>query len=151
MSRRITHTKGAVTGLPLPRFASLRADTVNVRRGPGTRYPIEWVFKRRHLPVIIVREFENWRLIRTMDRVEGWVHTALLTGRRSFIVGSKRVYLYRRPQPESRRVAALDPGVIGRFVHCAQNDSWCQAEAAGHRGYMLRSSVWGSEPGELVN
>ena len=41
------------TGLPLPRFASLRSDEANVRSGPGTRYPIEWVFRRKGMPVEI--------------------------------------------------------------------------------------------------
>ena len=65
-------TKGATTGLPLPRYATLRADKVNLRRGPGTRYPIDWVFRRRHLPIRVIREYGPWRQIRTVDHVEGW-------------------------------------------------------------------------------
>ena len=42
------------SGLPLPRFASLKADEVNVRTGPGPRYPVDWVFKSRNMPVEIV-------------------------------------------------------------------------------------------------
>ena len=41
----------AQTGAPLPRFAALRADEVNLRAGPGTEYPVEWVFLRRALPI----------------------------------------------------------------------------------------------------
>ena len=52
------------SGLPIPRFASLRSDEVNVRTGPGTRYPVDWVFKRKSMPVEIVAEYENWRKIR---------------------------------------------------------------------------------------
>ena len=79
-------TKGSATGLPLPRFAALRSDEVNLRAGPGTRYPIDWVYKRRDLPVEILREFEVWRLIQDPDGIKGWVHQATLTGRRAFIV-----------------------------------------------------------------
>jgi len=78
--------KGSNTGLPLPRYAALRSDEVNLRAGPGTRYPIQWVYKRRELPVEIQREFEVWRLVQDPDGTKGWVHQATLTGRRSFIV-----------------------------------------------------------------
>ncbi len=65
---------------------ALRADEVNMRTGPGTRYPIEWVYKRRELPMEIEREFEVWRLVRDQEGVKGWVHQATLTGRRTVVV-----------------------------------------------------------------
>ena len=69
-----------MTGMPLPRFAALKTDEVNLRSGPGTRYPIQWVYKRRDLPVQIEREFEQWRLISDQDGERGWVNQATLTG-----------------------------------------------------------------------
>ncbi len=80
--------KGTNTGLPLPRFASLRADKVNMRAGPGERYPIQWVYHRRGLPVQIEREFDVWRLVEDSDGVKGWVHQATLAGARDFVVPS---------------------------------------------------------------
>src|SRR5262245_37242621 len=71
------------SGLPLPRFASLRSDEANVRSGPGTRYPIDWVFRRKGMPVEIVAEYENYRKIRDWQGASGWVHQSLLTGKRS--------------------------------------------------------------------
>ncbi len=41
------------TGMPVPRFASLKSDEVNMRSGPGQRYPIVWVYKRKAMPVEI--------------------------------------------------------------------------------------------------
>lgn len=81
--------KGSVTGMPLPRFASLRADEVNWRAGPGSRYPIQWVYHRRGMPVQILREFDVWRLIADVSGNKGWVHQATLVGRRSFIIAGE--------------------------------------------------------------
>lgn len=78
--------KGTNTGLPLPRYAALRADAVNMRSGPGTRYPIQWVYRRRDLPVRIEREFDVWRLVEDSDGVKGWVQGATLVGTRSFVI-----------------------------------------------------------------
>src|SRR5580658_6054598 len=78
--------RGSNSGLPVPRFVSLRAAQVNLRAGPGERYPIEWVYQRRDLPVEIEREFDIWRLIRDADGVRGWVQEVMVMGRRSFEV-----------------------------------------------------------------
>ena len=84
------------SGLPFPRFASLRSDEVNVRTGPGTRYPVDWVFKRKSMPVEIVAEYENWRKIRDWQGASGWVHQSLLTGKRSFLISTKAADRTRR-------------------------------------------------------
>ena len=77
--------KGSVTGLPIPHFLSLRADVVNMRAGPGTRYPIIMIYHRRHMPVKILREFDVWRLIEDVDGQKGWIQQAILSRERFFI------------------------------------------------------------------
>lgn len=143
--------KGSVTGLPLPRFASLRADEVNMRAGPGTRYPIEWVYKRRDLPVEIEREFEVWRLVQDPDGTKGWVHQATLTGRRSFIVGAADATLRRSAEDDAAPVAILKPGVIGHIRTCDHATNWCQVQVADYRGWLRRSEFWGTLDGEAVS
>lgn len=143
--------KGSVTGLALPRFAALRSDDVNFRAGPGTRYPIEWVYRRRNLPVEIVREFDVWRLVRDEEGTEGWVHQATLTGRRSFIVIGAEHRLRAAPSEGAATVARMAPGVVGRLVHCDANATWCEAQVKGYHGFLKRAAFWGSFPGEAVN
>jgi SH3-like domain-containing protein len=142
--------KGSATSLPLPRYAALRSDEVNLRAGPGTRYPIDWVYKRRELPVEIQREFEVWRLVRDPDGIKGWVHQATLTGRRSFIVTGGDATLRRDPQDSAAPVAILKPGVVGHIRACQANSDWCQVQAGDYRGFLKRSQFWGTLPGEAV-
>src|SRR5688572_3042889 len=78
-------SRGA-TGLPLPRFVSLKSNNVNVRRGPGQDYDVVFTYVREGLPVEITDEFENWRKIRDSDGSEGWVFHSLLAGKRTAIV-----------------------------------------------------------------
>lgn len=144
------NSKGTVTGLPLPRFAALRADEVNMRVGPGSRYPIEWVYKRRDLPVEIQREFDVWRLVRDPDGVRGWVQQATLVGRRTFIVTGTERTMRARPDDQARAVAQLMPGVIGRIRSCKQGAEWCEVEVDRRRGWLKRSEFWGTLPGEAV-
>jgi SH3-like domain-containing protein len=142
--------KGSNTGLPLPRFAALRSDEVNLRAGPGTRYPIQWIYQRRELPVEILREFEVWRLVEDTEGIKGWVHQATLTGRRSFIVTGGDATLRRDPQDGGRPVAILKPGVIGHLRSCQASSEWCQVQTGDYRGYLKRSQFWGTLPGEAV-
>jgi SH3-like domain-containing protein len=135
------------SGLPLPRFASLRSDNVNVRTGPNTRYPVDWVFKRKSMPVEIVAEFDNWRKIRDWQGVSGWVRENLLTGKRSFIIPGKAASLQKAPAASAEVVARLEPEVVGEIRSCSGD--WCRVKVSGVSGWIERAEMWGvykSEP-----
>lgn len=134
----------------LPRFAALRSDEVNMRAGPGTRYPIQWTYRKRDLPVEIEREFEVWRLVRDIDGTRGWVHQATLTGRRNFIVKGGDATMRDAPKESGGAVAILKQGVIGRIRSCEANAEWCQVQTGSYRGYLKRDHIWGILPNEAV-
>lgn len=135
----------------LPRFVSLRSDEVNMRVGPGTKYPIEWVYKRRDLPVEIERQFEVWRWVRDADGIQGWVHEATLMGRRSFIVQKADATLRSSASDTASAVAILQPGVIGRIRSCGSASDWCEVQTGSYRGYLRREQFWGTLPDEAIN
>lgn len=143
--------KGTVTGQDLPRWASLRADEVNLRVGPGTNFQIEWVYHRRDLPVKIEREYEVWRQVEDMDGIKGWVHQATLAGRRSFVIKDIERNLRSAPDDSASIVARLKPGVVGRIRGCAANVDWCEVQTGDYRGFLKREEFWGTFPGEAVN
>jgi SH3-like domain-containing protein len=143
--------KGTDSGLPLPRFAALRSDEVSLRAGPGTRYPIEWIYQRRELPVEIEREFEVWRLVSEPDGTRGWVHEAMLTGRRGFLINADQPQTMRAtPADTAAAIAILKTGVVGRLLTCPAANSWCQVEVEGYRGWLPRTAFWGTLPDETV-
>lgn len=142
--------RGPVTGLPVPRFVSLRSDEINLRAGPGTRFPVEWTYRRAGLPVEIVREFDTWRRIRDVDGVEGWVQQARLAGRRTFLVRGEERTLRASPDPRAEPVARLEPGVIGTIRRCEAASDWCEVSVPGARGFLRREAMWGVYPGEEV-
>ncbi|PPQ29711.1 hypothetical protein CCS01_20685 [Rhodopila globiformis] len=135
----------------LPRFASLRADEVNMRAGPGRRYRINWVYKRRDLPVEIMREYDVWRWVRDPDGIEGWMQQATLMGRRTFIVQKADATLRAEASDAAAAVAILKPGVIGRIRSCEAASDWCNVQAGSYRGYLRREQFWGVFPGEAIN
>lgn len=132
----------------VPRFVSLRSGEVNVRTGPGTRYPVEWVFTRKDIPVEITAEFDTWRRIRDWEGAEGWVHQSMLSGRRAVVVLGDIRSLRAAPQPGAPAVARLEPGVLGTLAHC--RGQWCEVEAGGYDGWLARGEFWGVYPDETV-
>jgi SH3-like domain-containing protein len=137
------------SGLPVPRFVSLRAETVNLRSGPGLRYPMEWVYRRKRLPVEVVAEFETWRRIRDPDGTEGWVHQTMITGRRTGIVRGTQP-LQRSDGDESHPLAILSPGVVVNVQRCPANSPFCRVEVNGLQGWLRRERFWGVYPNEVV-
>lgn len=142
---------GAAEGdgsLPVPRFVSLHADKVNLRAGPGNRYPIDWILTRKDMPVEITAQFEHWRRVRDWEGTQGWVHQRMLSGKRGVIVkGGVRV-LYRQPDTTAAVVARLEPGVVASLLEC--EGPWCRVDAGEARGWLRRTEVWGVYPEEKV-
>jgi len=142
------------TGEPppkIPRFAALKTDETNMRKGPGQRYPIEWVYQRHDLPVEVEREYDVWRYVRDPDGVEGWVHQVTLSDRRTFVVQGKDAMLRADARDSASAVALLKVGVIGRLRECAEGSQWCQAQVAGYKGYLRRDQFWGLLPDEVLS
>jgi SH3-like domain-containing protein len=135
------------TGLPLPRFVSLRKDQVNVRTGPGIRYPVEWVFIYKNMPVEIMAEFKAWRKVRDWKGTTGWVHRSMLSGKyRWIIIRSKSTTLRREATPEAPVIARLKNKVVGRLKRC--RGPWCEVTVNGIQGWTKRTDIWGVYPKE---
>ena len=142
----------ATSGLPVPRFVSLKADRVTVRGGPDKDHDVAWIYTRVGWPVEITAEFENWRRIRDCDGAEGWVYHALLSGKRTAAVQLKNktdlASVYQAPDAHSSVEARLQVGVLATVKHC--NGIWCQISGDGFGGWIEQSALWGVYPGEKI-
>src|SRR5215813_11435318 len=113
-----------MSGLPIPRFVSLKADRVNVRAGPTKDHDVTWVYSRAGLPVEVTAEFENWRRIRDWEGAEGWVYHSLLSGRRTATVAAngknkdELLLLHQKPEANAAVTAKLQVGVLGAVKRC---------------------------------
>ena len=143
---------GRSSGLPVPRYVSLKADKVNVRGGPSRDHDVARVFTRAGIPVEITAESDNWRRIRDAEGAEGWVFHSLLSGRRTVLVApsSKMAAfpLYERPDPGTRVVAKLEPRVLGTVRHC--DKKWCRIFGEGFDGFIEQHLLWGVYPNVVV-
>ncbi len=143
------------SGLPIPRFVSLKADRINMRSGPGQQYPTKWVYRQAGLPVEVIREFEGWRQVRDAEGITGWIIGSLLSGRRTALVvpwerarTGRLVPLRTAARTDSSEIAKLEAGVIANVRYC--DGSWCSVSVGPHLGFVEQTKLWGVYPKERV-
>ena len=143
---------GAASGLPVPRFVSLKPDRVTVRGGPNRDHDISFVFTRSGLPVEITAESDNWRRIRDWEGSEGWVYHSLLSGRRTAVITMKNkedlALIHDRADPASAVAARLQAGVVAQVKHCTAG--WCHVSGNGFDGWIEQQRLWGVYADEKV-
>jgi SH3-like domain-containing protein len=138
---------GPETNLALPRYVSLHASKVRVRRGPGLEYRIDWIFQRSGLPVRVIDEYRNWRRITDSDDAGGWVYHALLTGRRMALVTAPEVTFRAEPDDTAAATARAEQGVVAHLLQCQPN--WCRVETHGSEGWLRKTAIWGVDADEV--
>ena len=143
---------GSASGLPVPRYVSLKSDRVNLREGPSKDHRTSWVFQRAGLPVEITAEFETWRKVRDSEGSEGWILHSLLSGRRTALIApwkkAEVLALFAKPDATTDVQAKLQAGVIANIKTC--NGKWCRVYGDGFDGYIEQTNLWGAYPDEKV-
>lgn len=153
---------GRETGLPLPRFVSLKRDFVNLRVGPGRKYSIAWQYRQQGLPVEVIQEFDQWRRIRDSEGATGWVLHTLLSSRRTALIAP-----WKRPLTvdgrtmeavflNGKRTASMDASTVARpqagllvdVEECLPQ--WCAVKAHGTGFWLTRDQLWGIYPDESL-
>ncbi len=133
------------SGKPVPRFETLRYSAVNGRAGPSRDHPILWRYEREGLPVLIIKESRDWRRVRDPDGDEVWMHSRMLRAAPRAVV--RHDALMRAKASETAPdVARLRSGVLATVKRCEA--VWCEIEAGGRAGWLLRTHLWGVEESE---
>lgn len=139
--------------LVVPRFVSLKMGEVNLRTGPGNRFPIKYVYKKKNYPVEIIDEYELWRRIREADGTIGWVHRRMLTGVR-YVLITRDDRLLKKQKPDSVVLAIAQKGTIARVETCPPHELYCKVvfnfNGRKLRGWMNKNSFYGIYPNEVI-
>ena len=141
---------GKFSSLPIPRFISLKTEPVYMRRGPGIRYPILWVYQKKSLPLEIIEEFNTWRKVIDPDGAEGWIHQSMLTGKRSGLVINDLAELYKGSNSRSEIMAKIERSVVLTIVSCPQKVDFCNVRYNDLKGWIKKNNLWGIYPDEII-
>ncbi len=144
------------SGLPIPRFVSLKSDRVHLRQGPGFDHKVLWVFRRAGLPVEVIQEFESWRQVRDAEGTTGWLLQSLVSGRRTALIlpweakaaTPPRIELRDDDHESAQAIALLEAGVIAQVRSC--DGQWCYVTVGQYSGYIEQKRLWGVYDGERI-
>ena len=136
--------------LSLPRFVALRNDKVNMRTGPGNRYPIMWVYQEKGYPVEVIDEYELWRQIREVDGTTGWVHRTQITGVRHALI-LEETPLTNAPKLDAKTVAIVQKGTVGRILKCPEKSDYCLLAFGETKGWLGKDVFFGLYKNEIID
>ena len=129
------------SGLPVPRYVTLKFDETNLRAGPGLEYPVLWQYRTPKLPVRVDAEFGIWRKIVDHDGTAGWMHGSVLSLRRMALVKTNMAKIHSNPDPSSTVIALAERDALMELQSCPK--SWCKVKAENVRGWIRRQAIWG--------
>jgi SH3-like domain-containing protein len=134
------------SGLPVPRYVSLKFATVNARAGPGDDHRLLWVYHARGLPVQVVAENSEWRRVCDPEHGLAWVHKRTTDGRRTVMrLQPAPANLRRSGKLSSPITAYLQSRAIASLVRC-DHKGWCKVRVDGVSGWTPATEVWGLDP-----
>ena len=139
--------KGQVTNLPIPRFVSLKVKEANARRGPSLSHKIDWIYKRKNIPLEIYAEYENWRRVRDFEGFGGWIHYTLLSGIRYVLVKDELLEMRLLPLNNAQIIAKVPKHNIAILDQCEKD--WCRIIDDGYKGWVSKNGIWGVYKKEL--
>ncbi len=133
------------SGLPVPRFVSIKTNNVNGRAGPDEKYPIKYTYKKQGLPVKVVAETDNWRKVEDPDGVVVWIQKDRLDGKRTLIIrpinGALNANLYNKANEKSQIIAKIAPNTIGIII--GQEAGWRKIKIGKFKGWVRAQDAWG--------
>ena len=137
------------SGLPVPRFVTLKSDDVNMRAGPGTEYPILWHYRKSGLPLRVEAEFGVWRKVVDHDGATGWMHHSVVSLKRMALVTTSSARLYAKADDSAALVGVAERDALLELQSCPTQ--WCRVAAGDTRGWVSRTSLWGLVKDEVLN
>ncbi len=133
------------SGKPVPRFEALRHSEVNGRAGPSLEHPVRWQYQREGLPMLIVKESQDWRRVQDPDGDEVWMLARMLRPGKNGMT-QQEVKLFQTASATSQPIAKLEAGVMVTLLD--RSGEWIRVSVDGHRGWALQSALWGVAPPE---
>jgi SH3-like domain-containing protein len=154
----IANETGILTGLPIPRYVSLKSNEIKIRIGPGKKYQTSHVYECINYPVKIIAEFDNWRKIEDINQTQGWVHQSLLSGARYVIItdnefiirkdlinklSDNQSLIFKAPDENSPPILKIEFGVLAKIMKCEK--FWCKVIIQNYKGWIRKANIWGVE------
>ncbi len=132
------------SGLQVPRWAMLRRNEVYARNGPSKDNRVVWTYRQAQLPVQIISETRDWRLVCDPDGGVAWVSRTMLQSQKTVLSpAGQKLQMRQSPDEKADIKAVLKPRALASLDKCKKG--WCRISAAGQTGWVPEQSLWGTQ------
>ena len=123
-----------------PKYASIKKERAYSRHNASFDAPLEFIYQKKNLPILIINEHGNWREIRDIDGDETWMHISMISKKKTFI-NEKDQNLLKYKDNSNIVNAIVERGVIGKIINCGEK--FCKVKIKPYRGWMEKKYLWG--------
>jgi len=123
-------------------FLTLRNNTTNLRQGPSFDYPVKIFYKKKHLPVLVLDNSDNFRKIRDHENNTGWIHVSQLSKKKAALANEDLVTIFKNSTVFSTPLVVLEKGRLCLISKC--KDEWCRVRTGKYLGWVKKQSLWGN-------
>ena len=122
-----------------PKYASIKKEKAYSRHNASFDAPLEWIYQKKYLPILIIRERDNWREIRDIDGAESWMHVSMISNKRTFI--NKQDQNLLKYKDNNIISAIVKKGVVGKIINC--DEVFCKVKIKKYKGWVEKKYLWG--------
>ncbi len=137
------------SGLPVPRYVTLKFNEVNMRAGPGREYPVLWSYNKTGLPLLVEAEFGIWRKVVDHEGTTGWMRGSVLSLRRMALVTDGSAKIYATSNSKGTVIAIAERNALLELQSCPAK--MCKVASDNMRGWIKRDAIWGLLATEVLD
>jgi len=132
------------SGKAVPRWEMLKSDKANARLAPSADSPILFVFRKPSLPLQVISETREYRLVCDPSGRAVWLNATLLrSSNRVINMSSEPLSLLKAPKSDAHVWAHLKPMSMASIDTC--EDGWCRLQSDKEKGWAPEDKLWGRQ------
>ena len=100
-------------------WLSLKYDKTYLRSGPSKKNKVLWTYKKKGLPIKVIRKKGDWYEVEMPEKIIGWISSTQISFKRRVLVISDELINIRKKEVSSSKVIAkVGKNVIGELISC---------------------------------
>ena len=116
-------------------WGSLKYNKTYLRTGPSKDNKVIWVYKKKGLPIKVIRKKDDWFLILLPENQKGWISSSQFSKKRTALIKDRiseteKIIKNKKPLDirdiDNNLVAYIHNGVIVKLLGC--RNSICEVE-----------------------
>ena len=123
-------------------WLSLKYDKTYLRSGPSKQNKVLWTYKKKGLPIKLIRKKGDWYEVEMPEQIKGWINSSQISfKRRVLVISENPINIRKKEEISSKIVAKASGNVVGELIGCQKR--FCKIDFYKIEGFVEKDSLWG--------